>query len=335
MPFRLPLMSTSSRISVTKVANRYQSYDALLNIGEEYHHIWKSKWGLIKCLYLWSRYGPFIDTTIAVLRGAGVMADLLLGVSPTSCNTLAKFNTVFSIFGIGVTEIILIIRTYALYGSSKKVLAFCMVVWLDSLFTNKSVGGICTWAAMTWSQSVVSGLNCSNILVACYVSLLVGETVIVLLTLRKLVHYKLSAAEPFRSSPLRTSFYRDECLLGPGIMFYVAILGEAFMSLGFLFSQTLDTSHFHWYCGASKWPPGKFQLFKDVIRLLSKRFDQTELKLIGLTPLRVMHSTLACQLVIHVRVVASEEETYTLGKSKPLLFANLQADNRCGVDTVI
>jgi hypothetical protein len=48
-----------------------------------------------------------------------------------------------------------------------------------------------------------------------------------------------------------------------------------------------------------------------------------------------MHSILACQLVIHVRVVASEEETDTLGKSKPLLFANLQADNRCGVDTVI
>jgi hypothetical protein len=48
-----------------------------------------------------------------------------------------------------------------------------------------------------------------------------------------------------------------------------------------------------------------------------------------------MHSTLACQLVIHVRVVASDEDTGTVGKSKSLLFANLQADNRCGVDTVI
>ncbi|KAJ7271254.1 hypothetical protein C8J57DRAFT_1716388 [Mycena rebaudengoi] len=286
---------TTSYVSVAFLT--LLSYDVLLNISEEYHHIWKSKWSLIKCLYLWSRYGPFIDTTITVLRGGGLITDLLLGISPTSCNTLTKFNTVFSIFGIGVTEIILIIRTYALYGSSKKVLTFCVVVWL-------SVGGICTWATITWSKSVVMDINfflpCdlvegSRVLVACYVSLLIGETVIVLLTLWKIVHYKVAGvAGTFRSSRLMNSFYRD------GIMFYVAILA--------------------------------FFIF---IVLLSKRFDQTEFKLLGLTPLRVMHSILACQLVIHVRVVASNVDTGTVEKSKSLLFANLQADNRCGVDTVI
>ncbi|KAJ7211003.1 hypothetical protein C8J57DRAFT_1606386 [Mycena rebaudengoi] len=274
------------------------SYDVLLNFSEEYHHIWKSKWSLIKCLYLWSRYGPFVDTTIAVLRGGGTISDdqVLFGIF-TSCKTLAKFNTIFSIFGIGVTEIILIIRTYALYGSSKKVLTFCVVVWL-------SVGGICTWATITWSKSVVTDINfyfpCdfvegSRVLVACYVSLLIGETVIVLLTLWKFVHYKVSGVAGFRSSRLITSFYRD------GIMFYVAMLA---IFIGIV-----------------------------AIQLLNKRFDQIEFKLLGLTPLRVMHSILVCQLVIHVRAIASDEDAGTVGKSKSLLFANLQADNRCGVDT--
>ncbi|KAJ7260106.1 hypothetical protein C8J57DRAFT_1514809 [Mycena rebaudengoi] len=275
--------ATALRVNVASLT--LLSYDVLLNLSEEYHHIWKSKWSLIKCLYLWSRYGPFIDTAITVLRG-----ELLLGVSPTSCNTLAKFNTVFSIFGIVVTEIILIIRTYALYGSSKKVLTFCVVVWL-------SVGGICTWATIIWSNSVVMDyfLPCdlaegSRVLVACYVSLLVGETVIVLLTLWKFVHYKLSGVAGFRSSRLMISFYRD------GIMFYVAILA---IFIGIVVLQ-------------SGLPTGS-----------------------GLTLLRVMHSILACQLVIHVRVVASDEDMGTVRKTNSLLFANLQTDNRCGVDTVI
>ncbi|KAJ7902938.1 hypothetical protein B0H13DRAFT_2335460 [Mycena leptocephala] len=93
---------TTSYVSVAFLT--LLSYDVLLNVSEEYHHIWKSKWSLIKCLYLWSRYGPFIDTIFTVLKGGGLITDLLFGVSPTSCNTLTKFNTVFSIFGIGVTE---------------------------------------------------------------------------------------------------------------------------------------------------------------------------------------------------------------------------------------
>ncbi|KAJ6572177.1 hypothetical protein B0H19DRAFT_679299 [Mycena capillaripes] len=120
-------------------------------------------------------------------------------------------------------------------------------------------------------------------------------TVIVLLTLWKFVQYKLSAAGTFRSSRLRTSFYRD------GIVFYVAIL-VIFVGIVVLQSNL----------------PANFNA-------------------IGITPLRVMHSILAFQLVIHVRVVASEGETDTdtQGKGEPILFAKFQADSRCGIDTVI
>ncbi|KAJ7822449.1 hypothetical protein B0H13DRAFT_2126967 [Mycena leptocephala] len=59
------------------------------------------------------------------------------------------------------------------------------------------------------------------------------------------------------------------------------------------------------------------------------------LKSIGLMPLRVMHSILACHLVIHVRVVASEHETDTVATKTPIVFAQFPAESRHAVDTVI
>jgi hypothetical protein len=175
-----------------------------------------------------------------------------------------------------------------------------------------------------------------------------GIAVIVLLTLWKFVHYKVSGVAGFRSSRLITSFYRDgvskwqktlgsSCLFYSGIMFYVAMLGEAFTSLEFIFSPVVVCSHFHWHCGN---PVAKQALWSDRVQI-----TRAHVGVVGFqwkhvvdrpdSPLRVMHSILVCQLVIHVRAIASDEDPGTVGKSKSLLFANLQTDNRCGVDTVI
>ncbi|KAJ7822448.1 hypothetical protein B0H13DRAFT_2447819 [Mycena leptocephala] len=62
------------------------TYDTLLNINREYQYIWKSKWGLIKCLYLWSRYGTFLNTTLDV-------TSLAFKIDFSSCNILSKFDT--------------------------------------------------------------------------------------------------------------------------------------------------------------------------------------------------------------------------------------------------
>ncbi|KAJ6562812.1 hypothetical protein DFH09DRAFT_1159676 [Mycena vulgaris] len=114
------------------------------------------------------------------------------------------------------------VRTYALYGRSKKLLVFFLILWL-------SLGGFNTWAVIKWSDSfhaevplnAITSCNLSsssNIGLVCSISLLVGETVIVLLTLWKgLYTFSLSGAI-FRHSGLVTSFYRD------GILFYLVML---------------------------------------------------------------------------------------------------------------
>ncbi|KAJ7252329.1 hypothetical protein C8J57DRAFT_1351591, partial [Mycena rebaudengoi] len=179
------LVETSSQYSLR--LNNYVNlacltllvYDTILNIGLEYHHIWQKKWSLIKCLYLLSRYGTFLTTNIVVLEWLDMNMD------SSSCKALSKFDAIFSGLGMGITEIILMVRTYALYGRSKKVLGFFVVLWL-------STGGVNAWALSSWTESFVvppsSGISCvpessNNVLLVCYSSLLAVETIIVALTM--------------------------------------------------------------------------------------------------------------------------------------------------------
>jgi hypothetical protein len=48
-----------------------------------------------------------------------------------------------------------------------------------------------------------------------------------------------------------------------------------------------------------------------------------------------MHSIMACHLVIHIRVVALENETNTGATKSPIVFANFPDESRRGVDTVV
>ncbi|KAF7345056.1 hypothetical protein MVEN_01668900 [Mycena venus] len=213
------------------------TYDTLLNLDLEYRHIWSSKWGLIKCLYLWSRYGTFFDTSLAVLK----RIDRDINLDPLKCNTLSKFITIFSGFGIGITEIILMTRTYALYGRSKKVLVFFMILWL-------SIGGFSIWAVINWMESVqvdpLPGISCdlynsNDILLLCYIALLAGETVIVLLTLWKGFHTFYLVGSDAQYSHLITSFYRD------GIMFYLVML-LTFIVVVVLQKRCTSSTPAHW-----------------------------------------------------------------------------------------
>ncbi|KAJ7482181.1 hypothetical protein B0H11DRAFT_2021954 [Mycena galericulata] len=176
------------------------AYDTLLSISQDYQLVWRSKWSLIKCLYLWTRYTTFIDTTLAVQHRFDSAIDSSL------CSSIEGFDTVFAGFGIGITELILMVRTYALYGRSKKLLGFFVIMYL-------CIAGL----PASDTPCNVDG-STSKIWLVCYVSLLVGETGIVLLTLWKGLRTFYSPGSIYRHSHLVTSFYHD------GILFYLATL---------------------------------------------------------------------------------------------------------------
>jgi len=238
------------------------TYDTLLNVDQEYRLVWKSPWSPVKCLYLWARYSTFIDTAFAVhLR-------TWLPIDRTTCHLMTSFMRIFAVMGAIITELILTIRTYALYEKSLALLAFLSVMWL-------AIGGVNIWALINWTGSLSQvplspPTSCNldsptKIGVVCYASLLVGETVVVLLTVWKGLHTFWLSRSIYRQSQLVTTFYRD------GILFYLAI----FVIL--LVDCTLETATFE------------------------------GLQFIADSPLRVMQSVLACHLVLHARAVAARE----------------------------
>jgi len=263
------------------------AYDTLLQINQEYLHIWRSRWTLIKCLYLWTRYTPFVATIFSLVHSTQR--------NPSACNTL-MFTTIFSVFGIGITELVLMVRTYTLYERSKKLLLFFFLMWF-------SVGGVSFWAVTKWTSSPkfsLSNVNTSGFAscyfsnsrdiglgLVCYLSLLVGETVIVLLTLwklcRKFFHHK---------SGLLTSLYRD------GVWFYLSIPPFTIATVIVVFIAPVGLSN------------------------------------LADTPVYIMHSVLCCRLITHAREMAVEEDRRARS-SKPRVHFASQATFGLSSDAVI
>ncbi|KAJ7190860.1 hypothetical protein GGX14DRAFT_482342 [Mycena pura] len=192
------------------------TYDTFLNVDQEYRLVWKSHWSPVKCLYLWTRFSPFVDTAIAVHIRTWPNID------PTTCHALTSFMRIFAVGGTIITELILTIRTYALYERSLVLLIFLSVMWL-------TIGGVNIWALINWTGSLTQvplspPNSCNldsptNIGVVCYLSLLIGETIVMLLTVWRGLHTFTLSRSIYRHSQLVTTFYRD------GVLFYLAIFG--------------------------------------------------------------------------------------------------------------
>ncbi|KAE9404509.1 hypothetical protein BT96DRAFT_419698 [Gymnopus androsaceus JB14] len=181
------------------------SYDYFLSLAQEITYVWPSNWGFVKVLYLISRYSPFIDTILAVAERLN--PDIDIG----ACNSIMTFNTIFAGLGIGISDLVLIIRTYTVYQRSRKVLVVLIVTWI-SVAVEPSIAGIpsCFLAG----ESKTGLIN--------FISLLAGETVVVALTLWQALrqqYFKFGFAwSSDATQNLIVTFYRD------GVLFYMCIL---------------------------------------------------------------------------------------------------------------
>ncbi|KAF9020582.1 hypothetical protein BDP27DRAFT_1411696 [Rhodocollybia butyracea] len=195
------------------------TYDYILSLGQEVAYIWASNWGSVKVLYFFSRYSPFIDTILAIEEKLNHRVD------SASCNRTMTFNTVFTSLGIGISDLILIVRTYAMYQRSRTVLIILLVLWVAVL----AVGVV---AASRWSTSdtvafsesitLSGGSSCfligeNKAGVVSYISLLLAETVLVMFTVwngfRESQSYPQHGFFGATQSVLIT-FYRDAITLG-------------------------------------------------------------------------------------------------------------------------
>jgi len=97
------------------------AYDTLLSIDDEITHVWRSKWTFMKFMYIASKYLAFLDGSLILL----VYFDSNMGSS--TCSTIYSATTYIIVAGVVLTEIILLLRTYALWGLSRYVLWYIAV----------------------------------------------------------------------------------------------------------------------------------------------------------------------------------------------------------------
>jgi len=92
-------------------------FDYFLTLSSEVHHVWGRKWEISRIIFTTSRYLPFIPSAI-------IVHSVFYG---QKCDTNNIQDVIYNV-GIVSAELILVLRTYALWERSRRVLAILMAL---------------------------------------------------------------------------------------------------------------------------------------------------------------------------------------------------------------
>ncbi|KAF8998703.1 hypothetical protein BDQ17DRAFT_1361808 [Cyathus striatus] len=102
-----------SQVKVASVA--ILVFDYFLTFELEMKYIWSTKWSIPNLMFLFTRYLPFVESCVLFFR---IFSS---GLSTETCNQAYKVNALLILVGIIVAEIILSLRTWAVWGQNKVV----------------------------------------------------------------------------------------------------------------------------------------------------------------------------------------------------------------------
>ncbi|TFY65689.1 hypothetical protein EVG20_g5398 [Dentipellis fragilis] len=164
-------------------------YDHLITLADEVEFIWGSRWSVVKVVFLLNRYIAFSNFGIAIYHQFGS------NLSTSVCSRLFAANAWLIGCGVCMSEIILGLRTYALWGKSKRV--GCALVALSVVTGTVMCAFLVKGASITFAQfPPIPGISSDPR--GCFVTgeggptytvswslTLASETIIVVLTLAK------------------------------------------------------------------------------------------------------------------------------------------------------
>ncbi|KAF9038700.1 hypothetical protein BJ165DRAFT_1499820 [Panaeolus papilionaceus] len=102
-------------------------YDHLLTLQDEVEHIWKKKLTLGTILFLLNRYGALFSVIIVIIA----YNDQSWGEK--SCHNFVIYEAAVVIALVGICELIMILRVYALYECSKTMLSVLLSMLLGHI----------------------------------------------------------------------------------------------------------------------------------------------------------------------------------------------------------
>ncbi|KAH8828630.1 hypothetical protein DL96DRAFT_1012758 [Flagelloscypha sp. PMI_526] len=189
-------------------------WDWLLTLDLEIRLVWPNKLSVGKVLFFLARYLPFVDILVGIIFSKKVDA----GTDGRACSIIYAWMIWLEVFGIHVVQVILILRTWALYGRNKWVLAGLVAM----LFVTVAFCGTTDQLllkSIVWAGPAFSGISgCIVIraddlrvrLAGNYLAIMALESIILLALLFRVMKLrKVSSA-----SPLINIIYQD------GLLFY-------------------------------------------------------------------------------------------------------------------
>ncbi|KAF9039375.1 hypothetical protein BJ165DRAFT_1497821 [Panaeolus papilionaceus] len=185
--------------------------DYLLTLDEEINYMWMQPKGFGTLLFFLNRYSPFLDTLMALYTQMGV-------VSPERCKTLYQGITWLVATGLCMSELILLLRTFAMWNHKKAI--FFILATMSTLTWGPGIAITYLEIASFRFEPVPEGavgcrlVSASKLIWVTFILLAFSETVICILTVMKGIHHLRSSSQTWVKH-----VYRH------GLIFYFYLLG--------------------------------------------------------------------------------------------------------------
>jgi len=189
-------------------------FDTLENFGDEVDLIWRQRLTVGKALYLASRYMAFIDVSLMLLY----LFDSHL--EPKICHRLYVTTTYFTLVGACTAELVLLIRIYAIWKQSMRILAFLtfisLTLFVTSILNLNIHNNIKTLIFLPSPVPIIIPCFLPKAQIRAFVDfgclVVMDLTILVLTTWGCFKIWKENA-----SSPLIVTFYRD------GVLYFICL----------------------------------------------------------------------------------------------------------------
>ncbi|KAH8828631.1 hypothetical protein DL96DRAFT_1813994 [Flagelloscypha sp. PMI_526] len=254
-------------------------WDWILTLDLEIRLVWPNKWSFGKILFLLNRYLPFADILVGIVFSLTVDG----GTESQVCAKFFACITWLEVIGILVVQVILILRTWALYGRNKWVLAVLLSLLAGTVTVccvmDQGLLSSTVWAGPTLfgvsGCTVIRADNLRGRLAGNYLAIMAFESVVLLFLIIRVVKVR----KAFAGSHLMQIIYRD------GIMFYLFLFLVSIVNV-----VTVFMVH---------------QAYCTVLVLFQ----------------RAMHSVAAGRILLDIRQVASRSHVYVASDGRSRRYA--------------
>ncbi|KAF8869076.1 hypothetical protein BD779DRAFT_796373 [Infundibulicybe gibba] len=175
-------------------------HDWFLTIDSELTFVWNVRWNLGTLLYFFTRYPP--------LSTQGFTCAIGYSISPPVCDLVMAVSCWMFLFGIGVSEVIMMICVWAMWGRRRK-----MAIFLTILALAATVAGVLGFRQhhdsatfispedmppdVPGCQNITTGSGVHNSLVSDFISLTLLESILLFLMLSKAIQHSRSRSSTF------------------------------------------------------------------------------------------------------------------------------------------